>query len=272
MTTTDMNRATDTHAAPADVRALRVTDRYWEVDALRGVAIVLMVSFHFMYNLSYFGDDIVDLGTTGWRNFSHFIAALFVGLVGISLTISVARTARRTDDEAQLFRKVALRGLRILGYAMIITLVVRLAAPQGWILFGILHLIGLSIILAYPFLRRPWLALGTGIVAIALGQIVREITLDHPYLLWLGIRSPGMFMFDYRPLLPWFGVALVGIFLGHLLYPGGARRFTLPWPSPRAGLGALSTLGRYSLPIYVIHQPVLLVTLDLLGIIDLGLF
>jgi uncharacterized membrane protein len=73
-------------------------------------------------------------------------------------------------------------------------------------------------------------------------------------------------MADYYPVLPWFGVALVFISAGHALYPGGRARFALPDLSRRPVLRQLCFLGRHSLLIYMIHQPILLGVLFLLGI------
>jgi uncharacterized membrane protein len=73
---------------------------------------------------------------------------------------------------------------------------------------------------------------------------------------------------DYRPLLPWFGVVLIGLFAGNALYRSGKAllgRGTAPRAAKPLGL-----LGRWSLAIYLVHQPVLLATLAALGIVRLG--
>lgn len=73
-------------------------------------------------------------------------------------------------------------------------------------------------------------------------------------------------MSDYYPLVPWFGFALLGIWAGWRLYPGRTRRFTLPDLAHVAPIRALSFLGRHSLVIYLVHQPVLLALLIGLGV------
>jgi uncharacterized membrane protein len=72
-------------------------------------------------------------------------------------------------------------------------------------------------------------------------------------------------MVDYYPVLPWFGLALLGIFTGYSLYPQGVRRFSLPDGSAFPPFQALRFLGRHSLLIYVIHQPILIGLLMALG-------
>jgi uncharacterized membrane protein len=85
----------------------------------------------------------------------------------------------------------------------------------------------------------------------------------------LGVRQFGRYMVDYYPILPWFGIALLGVFVGHTLYPGGTPRFTLPDLSQRAPIRGLTFLGRHSLLIYLVHQPILLGFLFVVGIAHL---
>ncbi len=76
---------------------------------------------------------------------------------------------------------------------------------------------------------------------------------------------------DYRPLLPWFGVVLVGLFFGNAVYGDGRRPEGLPSAAP-APARPLLPLGRNSLAIYLIHQPVMILLLAALGVVDLNLF
>ena len=256
---------------PAQPTAL-AAPRFWEIDAVRGVAIGMMVLYHLIYDLDFFGGFDVNATTGFWGLFADLTAFLFVFVVGVSLTVSYDRVRHSAAGGGRVFRKFALRGLRILGYGMLITLVIGVAVPDGQIYFGILHVIGLSIIVGYPFLGRPMLALLVAIPVTLAGPIVQSFSMDEPWLLWLGVRAPVETMLDYRPMIPWFGVVLLGIVAGGYLYRDGARRF--PWSlqtSPMLGR-VLAKLGRYSLAIYLVHQPVMLGILYALGVIDLGIF
>jgi uncharacterized membrane protein len=155
---------------------------------------------------------------------------------------------------------------------MVITLVTFILSPRDPIVFGILHSIGLSIILAYPFLRRKFTNLVLGLVFVAIGISLRGIGFGVPWFLWLGFQPANYVMRDYRPLLPWFGVVLLGIFVGNLLYEQGRRCFALPDLSGLSPVRLLALLGRHSLAIYLVHQPVLLVLLVALGIVDPRVF
>ena len=263
---------TTTHTARhrAQPTAL-ATPRFWEIDALRGIAIVMTVLYHLIFDLDYFGGFDLDATSGFWHLFATTDVFLFIFLAGVSLGVSHDR-ARRAAGGASLFRKYLLRGLRILGYGMLITLVIWITVPDGQIYFGILHAVGLSIILAYPFLGRPNLALLAAIPILLATPTVEDLRMDAPWLLWLGIRAPVGYMLDYRPMIPWFGVVLLGIFVASTLYRDGERRFPWSIQTPFAPARPLVMIGRHTLVIYLLHQPILLAGLAALGIIDLGIF
>ncbi len=239
--------------------------RFWEVDAARGVAILMMVVYHLAYDLDTFGGYPIESTSGLWAWFADATASAFLFLVGVSLAISYARA---TGSGGNLFGKYLLRGLRILGYAMALT-AVSLILGMGVIAFGILHVIALSIILVYPLLRFRWLNLALGLAVVAAGawMMAADVSSQSPWLLPLGVVPENLAMPDYRPLLPWFGVVLLGLFAGNLLYGAGKR------PPVASGAPAparpLIPLGRNSLLIYLVHQPVLVALLAALGIIDL---
>jgi uncharacterized membrane protein len=134
------------------------------------------------------------------------------------------------------------------------------------VIFGILHLLGLSTILAFPFLRSRWASLAGGLVAIGVGLYASRLVSSGPWLVWLGVQEIGRFMVDWYPVFPWFGAALLGVFVGFTLWPGGRFRFELPDLSQTAPARGLAFLGRHSLFIYLVHQPVLLGLLIVTGI------
>lgn len=239
--------------------------RLWEVDTVRGIAVVLMIFYHFVFDLSYFGAYSGQMYTGPWQIFARSIGSTFIFVMGVSLTLRHHRLQPELGRR-QMFQKYLLRGATLLGWGMVITVVTYFVVGRGFVVFGILHLLGLSTILAYPFLRSRWASLVAGIVVIALGVYAARLVSSSPWFIWLGVNQIGRFMVDYYPILPWFGIALLGIFVGFSLYPQGNRQFALPDLSHAASIRGLAFLGRHSLFIYLIHQPILLGILLLVGI------
>src|ERR671913_1926607 len=204
--------------------------RFWEVDAARGVAIIMMVVYHTAYDLDALGGYDIDATSGTWALLADATAGLFLFLVGVSLAISRARTSM---TGWRLFGKYLARGLRILAYGMVLT-VVFLALGMGVVAFGILHLIGISIIFAYPFLGLRFTNLVLGTLIFAAGQfiMVQDPYLQSYWLLPFGVVPEGVIMPDYRPLLPWFGVVLIGLFFGNVIYADGRRPASLPDKAP----------------------------------------
>ncbi len=256
---------TEPVARPASTR------RLWEIDAARGVAIVMMVIYHLMYDLYYFGVTDVIFTDPFWLYFQRVTASTFMVLAGVSLALRAQQIEAK--GEPVTFRPFLRRGLIILGWGLVITLVTGVAlGAEMAIRFGILHFIGVSVILAYPFLRRRWFNLGLGLVLFVAGKIAQQFTVSGPWLIWLGLEPVDHLYVDYFPLLPWFGVVLIGIWLGNSAYQNATRCFRLPdWQIPALTV-PLGWMGRHSLTIYLIHQPLLFVLLIVtLGLSRIGL-
>lgn len=234
--------------------------RLWEIDCTRGIAILMMIVYHTVFDLSFFAVCPVEATTGFWRIFAFCTASLFLLIAGISLIVSHGR-AEKTLAGFALAQKYLLRGAGIFVLGLLVTFATWLYLPEQFVVFGILHLIGLSVALSPLFFRfgRGNIALGT--LCLAAGPYVA--TLSGPaFLLPLGIMPPGFASVDYTPLFPWFGMVLIGMGTGEFLYAGGERHFAIR-PLPVFFTGPLSFLGRHSLVIYLLHQPVIILLLGL---------
>jgi len=243
--------------------------RFWEIDFLRGLAIIMMVIFHLLYDLTYFGGYNLNIHSGFWLYFARATATIFIFLVGVSLTLSFSRSGKIQNSRQKLYLKYLKRGLRIFSWGLIITLVTWIFLRDGFVLFGILHLIGISIILAYPFLKLRYLNLLLGIAIVSLGIHLNNFTFSFYWLVWLGFVPDHFCTVDYFPIVPWFGVILIGVFFGNLLYPDYTRKFNLWDCSNFKFIGLFCLLGRHSLAIYLVHQPILVTLLYLLRIVDI---
>lgn len=237
--------------------------RFWEVDSLRGLAIVMMVAFHLIYDLNYFGIYNFNIHSGLIWVFGKITASIFIFLVGVSLSLSYSRTTLLSADKNKkaLFLKYLKRGLKIFSYGLLITIATWLFIGNGFIIFGILHFIGIAIILEYPFLKRNYANLFLGIVFIIAGIYLMSFTFDFSTLFWLGFTPNNFYTLDYYPLLPWLGVVSIGIFAGNILYKNYIRQFKISNLSDYRSIRMLGILGQYSLFIYLIHQPVLIIIL-----------
>ena len=231
--------------------------RFWEIDLLRGIAVILMIVFHFLYDLDYLNVYELDLYSGYLLIFVHLIGTVFFLLVGISLTLSYSRV-KDILTKKELKIKYIKRGLKIFGLGLLITLVTWIYLNEGFVVFGVLHCIGVSIILAYIFIHFRIINLLFGCVLILIGIILKHFSFNFQYLVWLGFKPNQFYSVDYFPLLPWFGVVLIGIFLGNMLYQENKRMFKLSNFSELKIIKFFCFLGTHSLIIYFLNQPILL--------------
>lgn len=203
-----------------------------------------MVGIHFMYDLS---------GLCGWQPGPLFFPLKQWGGGSFFLLSGICAT---------LGHRPLRRGLQVLGCGMLCTAAtglvycLGLAGRELLIWFGTLHCLGACMLL-WPLVRPAPTALlaAAGFLAAAVGvRLLVEPVVGPGWLLPIGILPPDFATADYFPLLPFWGIFLLGACLGRGLYPGGKPRLRISMPR---WLGFFCACGRWALPIYLLHQPVL---------------
>ena len=222
-----------------------------------------MVISHILYDLNYFKIYRTPLYSDPFVLLLYPVRITFLILVGLSLTLSYSK-AKKTLTKKQLHFKFITRGFEIFWLGLLITLVTWYYLNEGFIIFGILHCIGLSIILSYPLIKYRIQPLIIGIIIISLGVILHTMIFDFNWLLWLGFIPTRFYTLDYFPLFPWLGVVLIGIFLGNTFYQDGKRKFKINDMSKNIIIKFICFLGRYSLTIYLLHQLIIIAIIYLI--------
>ena len=207
--------------------------RLWQIDFIRGLAIVGMIIYHLIFDLYFFGRGDLNPFSPPLIIFARFVASVFLFLVGVTFFLSWKKYPRHR----QLFIHNLKRSLLIFLAASLVSLVTFLIDPSLTVRFGILHLISISLLLLLPFslIRSSVLLLATAFI-----------------FLLAPFPSSALPAFDYYPLFPWFGLVLLGFALAPKIPLSHQVRPPSPLFSP------LLFLGRHSLIVYLLHQPLLI--------------
>ena len=226
--------------------------RFAIVDIARGVAIIAMVAYHLCWDLSYFRFIPADVGyDPQWVLIARSILAVFLFLVGIGLVLGHGSGIRW----ASFWR----RWVFVVTGAVAITIATWFAFPQSFVYFGVLHAIALFSLMGLAFVRTPlWLAVIVAAVVIALPFLYSDALFNQKPWSWLGFWQIPPPTNDLVPVFPWFGTVLLGIIAARLVLASPmAPRLAAIAPTGRLPQ-LLATLGRWSLLIYLLHQPILL--------------
>jgi uncharacterized membrane protein len=209
--------------------------------------VLAMILFHFAWDWAYINDT--RLGDDS-RYASGLIAGTFITLLGLSIALDRDRVRAAGGSQ---WRRTAQRFLLIGGAAGIVTLATRLVLPDGFVYFGILHLLAVSTLLVAMSARLG--AVANVLIGLALLGVGWSAWLDGPGpgALWAvaGWWAPRATV-DWYPLAPWAGFAFLGFAAGRYLYAGGRRR--LPLRDMSAPTTPLRFLGRHALLVYLVHQ------------------
>lgn len=237
--------------------------RFWPVDALRGLALANMLVYHFMYDWVYvfaLPAAWYDIGRPGIHAWQQYICWSFILLSGYSWHFA---------------RRPLKNGLTVAACAAVLTAVTALVTPGQAIWWGVLHLNACAVLLTWA-LQRP-LKSTPPAAGLAVCAALFALTNRLPYgwlgferwrvaalpaelykgnLFWLGLPDLTRFVSaDYFPLLPWLFLFWCGFFVARLL---PAPRASHPAPAP---LRPLCWMGRHTLALYMLHQPVIFGTL-----------
>ena len=226
--------------------------RIWELDMLRGILMILIMLFHLWYDLVYlYGLAALDTPV------KYFFFRLGNDCGGIPFLLISGLCATIGSHPVK-------RGLQVLGGGLIISLVtagmyfLHFAEKNIIIYFGVLHCIGVCMLLWPSFKKLPCSALTVlGILMIAAGMYLRKNGwVDFPWLFFLGLKPFDFVSADYFPLLPNMGYFLIGAAAGRKFY--SSRQTLLPQVNADHFLiRPFCFIGRNSLIFYLLHQPIL---------------
>ena len=220
--------------------------RIWELDALRGVCILCVIVVHFLFDLSFFGG--LDLTLPAWYIFiQEYGGAIFVVLSGVCVTLG---------------SKSVRRGLIVFSCGMLITAVtygmyrLGMSGMDVVVKFGVLHLLGVCMLVYPAFKKLPPAALALLGLAIAItGYAIRGVVVPQHWLFPLGLTYEGFTSSDYFPLFPQLGYFLIGAAIGKTAYR--EKKTLLPGAFQKTGIARFFCwCGRQSLFIYLLHQPI----------------
>jgi len=222
--------------------------RYARLDALRGLAIVWMVGFHFCFDLNYFGFTRQNFyADPFWTWQRTCIVSLFLFCAGLGQAIAWS--------QGQGWPRFWRRWAQVAACALLVSLGSYLMFPQSFINFGVLHGIALMlIVLRLLGGRGAWLW-PLGLLALLLPQWIADPFFDTRLTNWVGLVTHKPVTEDWVPLLPWLGVMLWGFAAGQWLMRRHPAWLQADLP---AGLSGLAWLGRWPLSIYMLHQPLLM--------------
>ena len=249
-------------AESCDSITAAISKRYTLLDFLRGMAVISMVTYHAMWDLvNIFGINLQWYNGTLGFVWQQSICWLFILLSGFCCSLG---------------KSTAKRGLVIFASGVLVTLVTLTVMPENRIIFGILTFIGCAMLIT-AFSDRiigkipSRVGVMVSVLLFALFYNLRDgvvgigkFILPLPRVLYsnivgtfFGFMENGFYSADYVPLLPWLFLFLAGYFTFDII--GGRSRLD---KIANVYVRPINFIGRHSLVIYLIHQPVIYVILS----------
>ncbi len=235
--------------------------RYLLIDVVRGLGIVGVVIYHFVWDLRFLqftttspGFDLV------WIWLARVLQVTFMSLAGVSLVLAHHRGI--------IWKSFLKRLAIVFGAAMIVTVGTFFAFGEGFVYFGILHAIAVFSIMALPFLRAPlWLVILVALVFMSAPFIYQNEMFNVRVLSWIGFWTVAPYTQDLQSIFPGFGYTLAGLAFMRIVLKFNLGAKLAAIKSNGFTFKALVKAGRWSLIIYMVHQPIMLSVLYPLALV-----
>ncbi|MDR0287548.1 MAG: DUF1624 domain-containing protein [Clostridiales bacterium] len=224
--------------------------RIWEIDAVRGFCILFVILIHFLFDIENFLGIMPPLKNI-FDIIQNYGGIIFIFISGICVFLG-----------SKNFK----RGIIVFLCGLIITAATWIYDPDYIIVFGILHFLGISMMLA-PLLKKlnniSLMIIGLLIILFGYIALPSLTPSKFPGLFAFGFYSEEFESADYFPFIPNLGFFMLGIAAGRKFYIDKKTLFP-NFPSDNIIIRFFSFCGRHSLWIYLIHQPVLMGIIEIL--------
>lgn len=245
---------------------MKANKRYIVIDFLKGIAIVGVMLYHLLFILNYFSFVSIDLSQPLLFLLGRVPASIFIFLVGFNLELSMLKRQQKQASTEDVSTYLIKRAGGLLMYAGVINVVTFIFVPEAPVYFGILHLIGTSVLLML-LVYVYHIPLTVFFSILILLQLLLQVFIRNGS--WetfvLGYPPAGLKTLDYYPLLPWLLLVVCGVASARYLLK------TKYWQ--RVGNHAVFNnwvvcyLGKHSLVVYLLHVPLIIALLFLLRFI-----
>lgn len=233
------------------------SERYGVLDGLRGFLLISMILYHGLWDLEYiFGIDVPEYESVATDIWQQCLCWTFILLSGFCWNLG---------------RKKCRRAIEVMAASSLISIVTIIVMPENRVLFGVLSVIGtgmfLMILLDKCFCRwNPYLG---ATLSFGLFILLRNINfgtlgfgsrnfIELPkgwyanlFTAYLGCPPGDFWSSDYFSVFPWIFLYITGYFLYFIVKDKNLWKY---FKNPR--IKCLEFLGRHSLWVYLLHQPV----------------
>ena len=234
------------------------TGRFLLIDGLRGIAVISMVIFHFLFDVN----EVFGFNTGWYENVGVYIWQQSICWSFIIISGFVWQLGKKSNLKRGVF-------LNICG--IVITVVTSVFTPSQTVWFGILNFMGCAVLILIPLHRLtakipPLPGMGVSVLLFGLCRNIAEgfigstavFIIELPKWLYeikiltpLGFPFPDFTSSDYFPILPWIALFLFGYYLYSFVIENDNLKNIFFRKIP-----ILSGIGQYSIWIYLLHQPI----------------
>ncbi len=231
------------------------------LDWARGAALIVMAGYHTLWDLTFYGFVDIGIGVSPlWVSIQRGILTIFLLIAGASLALAHGDGIR--------WRSFWRRWAMIAVGAAAVTIGTAILLPDYIAWFGVLHAIALFSLLALPFIGAPlWPVLGAALASMLIA-FWQSPVFDTPWLSWIGFFVTTPNTADLVPVFPWFGVTLLGLASVRIAQRLGWFETLAGWHPADLASRLLKLLGRWSLAFYLLHQPIIIGTIQLVAMLQ----
>jgi len=241
--------------------------RFYEIDFIKGIAVILMVIFHIFYLCKHMNIKSYDPESPLLYFMAKLAHTTFIICMGINLTLCKQKSKKNKKTNKEYHKSIIYRCMTYLVLSFMISYISYLAFGKNlFIKFGIIHFMTLGVFITSIFADKPKISILTSIIIIIINVLIESKKISfynfNKYIGFITGLNINFNSLDYFPLIPWIAISLFGVIIGNTLYTNYNRNYKeLKKISNKIEnysiLKKISTFGKNSLLIYLFHFPLI---------------